>query len=108
MFYILKVRLLSEKEEKIVVRKATLNLRRKYGRTKQITIVERDAFIPSSIEKEIRESIPKKKSILASDLALRYDLRISTVNLLLKQYVEEGLIKLLNPSLKLKIYVPNS
>ncbi len=102
------VRLLSEKEEKIVVRKATLNLRRKYGRTKQINIVERDAFIPSSIEKEIRESIPKKKSILASDLALRYDLRISTVNLLLKQYVEEGLIKLLNPNLKLKIYVPNS
>ena len=108
MFYILKVRLLSEKEEKIVVRKATLNLRRKYGRTKQINIVERDAFIPSSIEKEIRESIPKKKSILASDLALRFDLRISTVNLLLKQYEEEGLIKLLDPSLKLKIYVPNS
>ena len=99
---------MSEKEEKIVVRKATLNLRRKYGRTKQISIVERDAFIPRSIEKEIRESIPKKKSILASDLALKFDLRISTVNLLLKQYEEEGLIKLLDPSLKLKIYIPNS
>jgi ribosomal protein S25 len=102
------VRLLSEKEEKIVVRKATLNLRRKYGRTKQISIVERDAFIPSSIEKDIRDSLPKRKSILASDIALRYDLRISTVNLLLKQYEEEGLIKLLDPSLKLKIYVPSS
>ena len=99
---------MSEKEEKIVVRKATLNLRRKYGRTKQISIVERDAFIPSSIEKEIRESISKKKSILASDIALRYDLRISTVKLLLKQYEEEGLIKLLDPTIKLKIYVPNS
>ena len=102
------VKLLSEKEDKIVVRKATLNLRRKYGRTKQITIVERDAFIPSSIEKEIRESLSKRKSILASDIALRYDLRISTVNLLLRQYEEEGIIKLLNPKLKLKIYVPNS
>ncbi|MHA2288249.1 MAG: hypothetical protein ACXABG_05635 [Promethearchaeota archaeon] len=99
---------MSEKEEKIVVRKATLNLRRKYGRTKQISIVERDAFIPSSIEKDIRDSLPKRKSILASDIALRYDLRISTVNLLLKQYEEEGLIKLLDPSLKLKIYVPSS
>ena len=99
---------MSEKEEKLLVRKATLNLRRKYGRTKQINIVERDAFVPSSIEKEIRESLPKRKSILASDLALRYDLRISTVNLLLKQYEGEGLIKLLNPNLKLKIYVPNS
>lgn len=102
------VKLLSEKEEKIVVRKATLNLRRKYGRTKQITIVERDAFIPSSIEKEIRESLSKRKSILASDIALRYDLRISTVNLLLRQYEEEGIIKLFDPNLKLKIYVPNS
>ncbi len=102
------VELLSEKEEKLLVRKATLNLRRKYGRTKQISIVERDAFIPTSIEKEIRESLPKRKSILASDIALKYDLRISTVNLLLKQYEEEGLIKLLNPTLKLRIYVPNS
>jgi len=102
------VKLLSEKEEKIVVRKATLNLRRKYGRTKQISIVERDAYVPGSIEKEIRETLSKRKSILASDLALRYDLRISTVNLLLKQYQEEGLIKLLDPNLKLKIYVPNS
>ncbi len=99
---------MSEKEEKLLVRKATLNLRRKYGRTKQITIVERDAFIPKSIEKEIRESLPKRKSILASDIALKYDLRISTVNVLLKQYEEEGLIKLLNPNLNLKIYIPNS
>ena len=99
---------MSEKEDKLLVRKATLNLRRKYGRTKQITIVERDAFIPSSVEKEIRESIPKRKSILASDLALRFDLRISTVNLLLKQLEGEGLIKLFDPNLKLKIYVPNS
>jgi len=99
---------MSEKEDKLLVRKATLNLRRKYGRTKQITIVERDAFIPTSVEKEIRESIPKRKTILASDLALRFDLRISTVNLLLKQLEGEGLIKLFDPNLKLKIYVPNS
>ena len=99
---------MSEKKEKLLVRKATLNLRRKYGRTKQISIVERDAFVPTSIEKEIRESLPKRKSILASDIALRFDIRISTVNLLLKQYEGEGLIKLFDPNLKLKIYVPNS
>jgi ribosomal protein S25 len=99
---------MSEKEEKLMVRKATLSLRRKYGRTKQIDIVERDAFVPNALEKEIRESILKKKSILASDLALKYDIRISTANLLLKQYAEEGLIKLLDPSLKVKIYVPTS
>jgi ribosomal protein S25 len=98
----------SEKEEKQIVRKATLNLRRKYGRTKQINIVERDAFIPKDLEKEIKESILKRKTILATDIALRYDIRVSTAKLLLKQYAEEGLIKLLDPALKLKIYVPSS
>lgn len=99
---------MSEKEEKQIIRKATLNLRRKYGRTKQINIVERDAFIPKNLEKEIKESILKRKTILATDIALRYDIRVSTIKLLLKQYEEEGLIRLLNPSLKLKIYVPSS
>jgi len=99
---------MSEKEEKLVVRKATINLRRKYGRTKQISIVERDAFVPKKLEKEIREAILKKKSILATELALKYDIRVSTAKQLLKIYVEEGLIKLLDPSLKLKVYVPTS
>jgi len=99
---------LSEKDEKTLVRKATLNLRRKYGRTKQLDIVERDAFIPSSLEKEIKESLQKKKTILASDIALKYDIRLSTAQLLLKQYEEEGIIELYDPSLKLKIYIPKS
>jgi ribosomal protein S25 len=97
---------MSEKDDKLLVRKASINLRRKYGRTKQINIVERDAFIPLKIEKELRETYLKRKSISASDIALKYDIRISTVKLLLKQYEEEGLIKLLDPSLKIKIYIP--
>ena len=99
---------MSEKEEKLLVRKATINLRRKYGRTKQISVVERDAFVPKNIEKEIRDSISKKKAILATDIALKFDIRVSTVKILLKQYVEDGLIRLLDPTLKLKIYVPTS
>ncbi|HDZ16773.1 hypothetical protein LCGC14_1037800 [marine sediment metagenome] len=99
---------MSEKEEKQIVRKGLLNLRRKYGRTKQINVVERDAFVPKSLEKEIKEAILKKKSILATDIALRYDIRVSTAKLLLKAYEEEGLIKLFDPSLKLKIYVPST
>lgn len=99
---------MSEKEEKQIVRKTTINLRRKYGRTKLINIVERDAFIPKRLEKEIKESILKRKTILATDIALKYDIRVSTIKILLKQYEEEGLIKLIDPALKLKIYVPSS
>ena len=99
---------MSEKEEKLIVRKGLLNLRRKYGRTKQINVVERDAFVPKSLEKEIKEAILKRKSILATDIALRYDIRVSTAKILLKTYEEEGLIKIFDPSLKLKIYVPST
>ena len=97
---------MSEKEEKLLVRKATINLKRKYGRTKKIDVVERDAFIPVKLEKEIKENILKKKTIIATDIAVKYDIRVSTIKLLLKQYEEEGLIKLLDDSLKMKIYVP--
>ena len=59
-----------EKKEKIHVRKATLNLRRKYGRTKQISIVERDAFIPKALEKNweyIRARTPPKQRMVIFD-----------------------------------------
>ena len=100
---------MSDKEkEKLIVRKATINLKRKYGRTKQISIFVRDAFIPSTLEEDIKESILKRKSITATEIAIKFDLRVSPVKLLLRQYEEEGLIKLLDPSLKLKIYIPVS
>ena len=95
-----------QEKEKLIVRKATINLKRKYGRTKQISIVERDAFIPKSIEDDIKAMLSKKKSITATDIAARFDVRVSAVKLLLRQYEEEGLIKLYDPNLKLKIYVP--
>ena len=98
---------MSEQEkEKLIVRKATINLKRKYGRVKQISIAERDAFIPASLEGDIKEYIQKKKSVTATDIAARFDVRVSTVKLLLKQYIEEGSIKIFDPSMKLKIYVP--
>ena len=93
-------------EEKQLVRKATISLKRKYGRVKSINIVERDAFIPVGIEKEIKESVLKRKAITATDIAIKYDIRVSTAMLLLRHYEDEGLIKLLDPSIKLKIYVP--
>ena len=98
----------NQEKEKLIVRKATINLKRKYGRVKQISIVERDAFIPKSVEENIKAMVLKKKTITATDIAARFDVRVSAVKLLLNQYVEEGLIKLYDPALKLKIYVPAS
>ncbi len=98
----------ADKEKKMLIRRATLNLRRKYGRSKQLNILERDAFIPPHIEKEIKESLPKRKVITATELAVKYDIRVSAAKLLLRQYEQEGIIKLLDPSLKTKVYFPVS
>ncbi|KKK45487.1 MAG: 30S ribosomal protein S25e, partial [Candidatus Lokiarchaeum sp. GC14_75] len=69
---------------------------------------ERDALIPKKMESEIKESILKKKAILATDIALKFDIRVSTAKVLLKQYMEEGIIKLFDPKMKLKVYIPTS
>ncbi len=73
---------MSEKEEKLVVRKATLNLKRKYGRTKQINVVERDAFVEKSIifddvsiepGARVRRAIVDKASRIQAGASLGYD-----------------------------------
>ncbi|TFF95346.1 MAG: hypothetical protein EU544_02950 [Promethearchaeota archaeon] len=100
---------MSEKDDdKLLVKKKTLNLRRKYGRTKQISIVERDAFIPPGLEDDIKEYILKKNSVTATDLAVKFDIRVSTAKALLQDYEEAGLIKLYDPRLTINIYVPTS
>ncbi|MBD3200393.1 MAG: hypothetical protein GF316_10275 [Candidatus Lokiarchaeota archaeon] len=98
--------MLSDKDDKVLVKKDTINLRRKYGRSKKINIIERDAFIPKGMIEDLKKEILNKKAILPADIAVKYDIRVSTVKLLLEQYEKDGLIKLLDPSLKLKIYVP--
>ena len=99
---------MSDKEDKLLVRRDTLNLRRKYGRTQRVNIIERDAYIPSGLEDDIKKDITNRKAILASDIAVKYDIRVSTAKNLLEKYEEQGLVKLFDPSLKLKIYVPSS
>lgn len=101
-------KILSEKEDKLLVRRDTLNLRRKYGRTQRVNVIERDAFIPAGIEEDIKNDILNRKAILASDIAVKYDIRVSTAKNLLEKYEDEGLVEILDPSLKLKIYVPKS
>lgn len=99
---------MSDKEDKLLVRRDTLNLRRKYGRTQRVNVIERDAYIPQGIEEDIKKDILNRKAILASDIAVKYDIRVSTAKNLLEKYEKDGLVELLDPSLKLKIYVPTS
>jgi ribosomal protein S25 len=96
------------KEEKVFVRRDTLNLRRKYGRTKRVSVIERDAFVPRGLEEEIKNDILHSKAVIPADLAIKYDIRVSAIKDLLEKYKKEGLVELLDPSLQLDIYVPSS
>ncbi len=99
---------MSEKEDKVLVRRDTLNLRRKYGRTKRVSVVERDSYVPKGLEEDIKKDILQRKAILAADLAIKYDIRISAIKSLLEKYQKEGLIELLDSSLQIDIYIPVS
>ncbi|MGV9172917.1 MAG: hypothetical protein ACOC44_07640 [Promethearchaeia archaeon] len=97
------------KEDKVLVRRDTLSLRRKYGRTKRVDVIERDAFVPPGMEDEIKEYVTSKnKVVTATDVAVKFDIRVSTIKELLRRYESEGLIEVVDPSLTMKIYKPTS
>jgi len=97
---------MSEKEEKLSVVKKTIKMGRKYGRVKQINIIKRDAFIPSSLEEQIKEEIKGLKTITPTAISSKWDIRVSTARKLLEKYREEGLIELKMKTPKIKIYSP--
>jgi ribosomal protein S25 len=96
------------KEEKVFVRRDTLNLRRKYGRTKRVSVIERDAFVPRGMEEDIKNDIMHSKAVIPENLAIKYDIRVSAIKSLLEKYEKEGLVELLDSSLQVDIYVPTS
>lgn len=96
------------KEDKVLVRRDTLSLRRKYGRTKRVDVIERDAFIPPGLEDEVKEYVTSNKVVTATDVAVKFDIRVSTIKELLRQYQKEGLIQVVDPDLTMKIYKPTS
>lgn len=97
---------MSEKEEKLSVVKKTIKLGRKYGRVKQVNITKRDVFIPTSLEKQIREDIMGFKTITPTTISLKYDIRVSTAKKLLENLKHEGLLILKSSTPKFKVYVP--
>ena len=66
--------------------------------------IQRDPFIPPSTEKEIRENIEKMKVVTANELAKKYKIRVSSMKKLLQTLMEEGKIKVVSESSKLKVY----
>ncbi|MHA1822112.1 MAG: hypothetical protein ACTSU2_08200 [Promethearchaeota archaeon] len=76
----------------------------KYGKVVTLEIKKRDPFIPPSYEKKLREQLPRMKTIIPNEVAIRNDIRVSTIKKLIKDLEKEGLVKRVSSSRRLKIY----
>jgi ribosomal protein S25 len=91
-------------EEKGQGRAWTKKLDKKYGKTQQIELVDRDPLIPPALEEKLRKTLPYQKVIMLSDLARKNNVRVSTLKALLHILEAEGKVKLFAGSDRLKVY----
>ena len=91
-------------ESKLEVVEKTKKLVIKYGKVKSIKTIQRDPFIPESLIDEIRKRINKMKVITPNEISNKFNVRVSAAKKLLEQFEEEGLIKMVASSSRLRIY----
>ena len=92
--------------DKIAVLAQVKKMNKKYGKVASVSIKQRDPFIPRAIEEKIREEIPRMKVITANDLAAKYDIRVSATKKLLLVMEQEGKLKRLASSSRIKVFNP--
>lgn len=97
----------AEELDKVVYLDTSKKLKRKYGKVADINIKVRDPFIPNIVESEIRDSLKKVKVLTASELAAKYNIRVSSMKKLLYQFEAEGLVTKIAGNSRIKIYSPN-
>jgi len=76
----------------------------KYGKVSNIETKVRDPFIAPVVEQKIRETVVKSRGFTPTEIAQKNDIRISAVKQLLRELQNEGLIKCVESSSRLKIY----
>ncbi len=91
-------------EEKGQGRTWTKKLDKKYGKSQQLDLIDRDPLLPPALEEKLRKSLPYQKVIIPSDLARKNNVRVSTLKALLRQLEAEGKVKLFAGSDRLKVF----
>ena len=93
--------------DKVSVITKTKRFDKKYGKIITLDTKKRDSFIPPTLLAKLREDLPKMKVITANDVAIRNDIRVSTIKKFLKDLADEGLIETVSSSSRLKVYSGN-
>ena len=87
--------------QKVKVRK-----KKKYGKVFEYEPIIRDAFISDDLREKLEKEIPKMKVISPTEIALRYNIKISTAKDFLEELEQKGLIKLAVKNRRVRIYEP--
>jgi len=87
--------------QKVKVRK-----KKKYGKVYEYEPIIRDAFISDELRAKLEKEIPKMKIISPTEIALRYNIKISTAKDFLEELEQKGLIKLAVKNRRTRIYIP--
>ena len=93
--------------DKVSVITKTKRMDKKYGKVITLDTKKRDSFIPPTLLEKLREDIPKMKVITANDIAIRNDIRVSTIKKFLMDLASEGLIDIVSSSSRLKVFSGN-
>ncbi len=91
-------------EEKGQGRTWTKKLDKKYGKSQQLELIDRDPLLPPALEEKLRKLLPYQKVIIPSDLARKNNVRVSTLKALLHILEAEGKVKLFASSDRLKVF----
>ena len=91
-------------EEKAQGRSWTKKLDKKYGKSQQLELIDRDPLLPPTLEEKLRKTLPYQKVIIPSDIARRNNVRVSTVKAFLRQLETEGKIKLFAGNDRVKVF----
>ena len=95
-----------EELDRIQVVSKDLKLTKKYGKVARVSIIQRDPFIPNSVEESIREELRKQRVVTANGLAKKHKIRVSSAKRLLKKLEAEGLVKATSKGTRLNVYLP--
>src|SRR5271157_2708240 len=90
--------------EKAQSRTWTKKLVKKYGKTAQIDMIDRDPFLPATLEEKFRKSLPYQQVVIANELARKNNVRVSTIKALLRALEADGELKLVSTSARLRVY----
>ncbi|MHA1521564.1 MAG: hypothetical protein ACTSRK_15390 [Promethearchaeota archaeon] len=97
-----------DKINKVQAQTQLRKMARKYGKVATLETIQRDPYLPLSLENKLRKEIPKIKAITANELAAKHAVRVSTMKKFLLTLESEGKLTRIASSSRLKVFNPNN